>query len=119
MSLIERETIAIVGSRTATESENEYAAKHAHISAQNNVTVISGGAKGIDATAKESTLKAGGNVVTFVSDSMTRYIQDNAPHILWDKMLVLSAFNPEVSFRGYNALARNKYIYTLPAITPW
>jgi predicted Rossmann fold nucleotide-binding protein DprA/Smf involved in DNA uptake len=111
MPLIERETIAIIGSRTATDAENDYAAKHARISAQNNVTVISGGAKGIDATAKEAALKAGGAVVTFVSDGMTRYIQDNAPHILWDKMLVLSAFNPEISFRGYNALARNKYIY--------
>jgi predicted Rossmann fold nucleotide-binding protein DprA/Smf involved in DNA uptake len=111
MCLIERQTTAIIGSRTATEQENEYAAKHARISAQNGVTVISGGARGIDTVAKEAALKAGGNVVTFVSDSMTKYIQTNASHILWDKMLVLSAFNPEVAFRGYNALERNKFIY--------
>jgi predicted Rossmann fold nucleotide-binding protein DprA/Smf involved in DNA uptake len=111
MSLIEKQTTAIIGSRTATENETEYAAKHARISAQNGVTVVSGGAKGIDTVAKEATLKAGGSAVTFVSDSMTKYIQDNASYILWDKMLVLSAFNPEASFKGYNALERNKYIY--------
>ena len=111
MSLIEKQTTAIIGSRTATESETDYAAKHARISAQNGVTVISGGAKGIDTIAKEAALKAGGNVVTFVSDSMTKYIQDNVSYILWDKMLVLSAFNPDAAFRGYNALERNKYIY--------
>jgi predicted Rossmann fold nucleotide-binding protein DprA/Smf involved in DNA uptake len=73
--------------------------------------VISGGAKGIDTTAKETALKSGGKVVTFVSDSMTKYIRANAEHILWDKMLVLSAFHPEIRFLGYNALERNKYIY--------
>lgn len=111
MSLIEKQTTAIIGSRTATDNEIEYAAKHARISAQNGVTVISGGAKGIDTVAKDAALKAGGNVVTFVSDSMTKYITDNANHVLWDKMLVLSAFNPDIIFRGYNALERNKYIY--------
>ena len=61
--------------------------------------------------AKEAALKAGGSVVTFVSDSMTKYIEENASYILWDKLLVISAFNPDISFRGYNALERNKYIY--------
>jgi len=42
---------------------------------------------------------------------MVGYIKKNAEHILWDKMLVLSAFHPEASFKGYNALERNKYIY--------
>jgi predicted Rossmann fold nucleotide-binding protein DprA/Smf involved in DNA uptake len=111
MSLIEKQTTAIIGSRTANDNETEYAAKHARISAQNGVTVISGGAKGIDTVAKEAALKAGGSVVTFVSDNMTKYITDNANYILWDKMLVLSAFNPDITFRGYNALERNKYIY--------
>lgn len=111
MPLIERQTTAVIGSRTATVSESEYAAKHARISAQNGVTVVSGGAKGIDTVAKDSALKAGGCVVTFVSDNMTRYIHDNANYILWGKLLVLSAFNPDMVFRGYNALERNKYIY--------
>lgn len=111
MGLLERETVAIIGSREATEQESDYAKKHARISAQNGVTVVSGGARGIDTIAKESAIKSGGDVVTFVSDNMVKYITENAEHILWDKMLVLSAFHPEMSFRGYNALERNKFIY--------
>lgn len=111
MRLLETATVAIIGSREATEQESEYAKKHAKISAHNGVTVVSGGARGIDSIAKESALKAGGNVATFVSDNMVKYITENADYILWDKMLVLSAFHPEMSFRGYNALERNKYIY--------
>ncbi len=104
-------TIAVIGSRTATDQENTYARKHSKMSVQNGATIISGGAKGIDTIAKEAALKAGGKVVTFVSDSMTKYIKSNADHILWDKLLVMSAFHPEIRFWGYNALERNKYIY--------
>ena len=46
-----------------------------------------------------------------MSDDMTGYIAKNADFILWDKMLTLSAFHPDATFQGYNALERNKYIY--------
>ena len=111
MRLLDFETVAIIGSREASEQETEYAAKHARISAQNKRVVVSGGAKGIDTIAKEAALHAGGSVVTYVSDNMVGYIEKNADFILWDRMLVLSAFHPEATFKGYNALERNKYIY--------
>lgn len=106
-----KSTVAVIGSRTASEQENAYARKHVKMSAANCATVISGGAKGIDTVAKEAALKADGKVVTFVSDSMTKYIKANADYILWDKLLVMSAFHPEIRFFGYNALERNKFIY--------
>lgn len=109
--LLEAETVAIIGSREANEQETEFAAKHARISAQNNRVVVSGGAKGIDTVAKEAALHANGKVVTYVSDNMVGYIEKNSEFILWDRMLVLSAFHPEATFKGYNALERNKYIY--------
>jgi len=109
--LLDAETTAIIGSREASEQETEYASKHARISAQNKRIVVSGGAKGIDTIAKEAALHAGGSVVTYVSDNMVGYIEKNAEFILWDKMLVLSAFHPTATFKGYNALERNKYIY--------
>ena len=109
--LLDAETVAIIGSREANEQEVEYATKHARISAQNNRVIVSGGAKGIDTIAKEAALHAGGKAVTYVSDDMVGYIEKNAEFILWDRMLVLSAFHPEATFKGYNALERNKYIY--------
>jgi len=111
MRLLDAETVAIIGSREVTDEENDYASKHARISAQNGRVVVSGGARGIDTIAKEAALSADGKVVTYVSDNMTGYIEKNADYITWDRMLVLSAFHPEASFQGYNALERNKYIY--------
>lgn len=111
LALLKNSTVAIIGSREASGQENAYARKHAKMSAQNDITVVSGGARGIDTVAKEAALKAGGSVVTYVSDHMVKCITDNAEAILWGKMLVLSAFHPEMSFRGYNALERNKFIY--------
>lgn len=104
-------TVAVIGSRTATAQETGFARRHVKMSVQNGVTLISSGAKGIDAVAMETALKSGGKVAAFVSDSMTRYIKANVEHILYDKLLVLSAFHPEIGFRGYNALERNRYIY--------
>jgi predicted Rossmann fold nucleotide-binding protein DprA/Smf involved in DNA uptake len=111
LSLLSSETVAIIGSRETTDQEADYAGKHARISAQNGRVVVSGGAKGIDTIAKEAALHAKGKVVTFVSDDMVGYINKNAEYILWDRMLVLSAFHPEAAFQGYNALERNKFIY--------
>jgi predicted Rossmann fold nucleotide-binding protein DprA/Smf involved in DNA uptake len=111
MRLLDCETVAIIGSREVTDQETEYASKHARISAQNNRVIVSGGAKGIDTIAKDAALHAGGNVVTYVSDNMTGYIEKNADFILYDRMLVLSSFHPSATFKGYNALERNKYIY--------
>ena len=111
MRLLDAETVAIIGSREANEQEIEYASKHAGISAQNNRVIVSGGAKGIDAIAKEAALHAEGETITYVSDDMVGYIKKNVDFILWDRMLVLSAFHPEAAFKGYNALERNKYIY--------
>ena len=111
MRLLDAETVAIIGSREVSEQEQEYAAKHARISVQNNRVVVSGGARGIDTIAKDAALHAGGKVATFVSDDMLGYITKNAEYILWDRMLVLSSFHPAAAFKGYNALERNKYIY--------
>jgi len=111
MDLLNAETVAIIGSREVTEQEEEYAKKHARISAKNGRVIVSGGARGIDSIAQDAALHAGGKVVTYVSDNMVGYIAQNAEFILYDRMLVLSSFHPEATFKGYNALERNKYIY--------
>jgi predicted Rossmann fold nucleotide-binding protein DprA/Smf involved in DNA uptake len=111
LKLLERDTVAIIGSRKATETELKYAAKHAKISAQNGVTVVSGGARGIDSAAAESAINTGGAVAVYVSDSMTKFVRKNRDLINDNRMVVLSSFNPYAVFHGYNALERNKYIY--------
>jgi predicted Rossmann fold nucleotide-binding protein DprA/Smf involved in DNA uptake len=111
MSLFDAETVAIIGSREASEHEIEYASKHARISAQNERVVVSGAARGIDTIAKEAALHAGGKVVTYVSEDMLGYIKKNTEFILWNRMLVLSSFHPTATFKNWNAMERNKYIY--------
>ncbi len=111
LEILNSKSVSIIGSREHSEEEATFARRHAKISAQNNVAVVSGGARGIDTVAKESALKYGGKVITYVAEDMTAYIKKNNEHILWDKMLVISTFHPGMHFKGYNALERNKYIY--------
>ncbi|MDD3364625.1 MAG: DNA-processing protein DprA [Syntrophomonas sp.] len=62
--------VAIVGSRRCTEYGKEVAAEAAGFLAQNNISVISGMAKGIDGYAHTGCLKAGGYTIAFLGNGV-------------------------------------------------
>jgi len=62
--------VAIVGSRRCTEYGKEAAAEAAGFLAQNNISVISGMAKGIDGYAHIGCLKAGGYTIAFLGNGV-------------------------------------------------
>ena len=64
--------LAIVGSRHADASALAYAQSVAEHCAKHRITVVSGGARGVDVTAMESALEAGGPVVGVLADSLAK-----------------------------------------------
>lgn len=114
-SLAETGGLAVVGSRNVDESILEATREIAGTAAAAGVTVVSGGAKGVDRAAMEGALRVGGRVVGIVADSLSRLAvaTDTREYIRDGRLLLLSPFDPQAGFHVGNAMQRNKYIYGL------
>lgn len=107
--------IAIIGSRHAEETLIEYTESVAHLAAQAERTVISGGARGIDQAAMRGALQGGGRTVGVLADSLDRRAisRDVREYLMENQLVLISAYDPAAGFSVGNAMKRNKLIYAL------
>ncbi len=113
--LLERGGLAIVGSRNISQEEIDYTHQVIKICVDQNIQVISGGARGIDQTSMLGTLQASGTVVGILADSLikTALNKKYRSSIAEGKLSLLSPCDPDAGFNVGNAMGRNKYIYAL------
>ena len=115
-SLLHEDTIAIVGSRKAGKTSLKFTKNIAANATKKYQCVVSGGAKGVDQTALDESIKANGNsilvlpqgILTF-SSGMKKYYK----YIIEGNLLILSTFFPKAGWSTGLAMGRNKYIYGL------
>jgi predicted Rossmann fold nucleotide-binding protein DprA/Smf involved in DNA uptake len=114
-SLLETGGVAIVGSRNASEPALKFTRDVARQCAKEGFTVLSGGARGIDATAMQSASEAGGVIVGVLADSLLRASthRTNREGLLGGQLVLISPYHPEAGFNAGNAMARNQHIYVL------
>jgi len=107
--------IGFVGSRTIDNEDEVFTEAKAQLAVKQKYTVVSGGAKGVDQVSMLSALKAGGDCIGVLADSLFRSSASKVyREFLANQQLVLvSPFYPEAGFNTGNAMARNKYIYIL------
>lgn len=115
LSLANKIGIGIVGSRNIDEDGTYFTQQLAKKAAEENLTVISGGAKGVDSISESTALSNNGYVVSVLADSLNRKIKikDIRNNVLSGKQLLISANKPDAPFTVANAMNRNKYIYAL------
>ncbi len=115
LSLLQKGGLAIIGSREADEQAIELTKKIAKIAAQQGITLISGGARGVDTEALLTAISQGRTAIAILPDSLDQAtVRPKYREALKEERLVLlSPYSPESSFNVGNAMARNKYIYTL------
>lgn len=115
IDLLSTNGVAVVGSRNIDEKGIEFTRQLAQKATKEGLTIISGGAKGVDAEAQNTALKAGGKVISFLSDSLSRKIKEKETreYLINEKLLLMSTVNPKAHFTVYSAMDRNKYIYAL------
>lgn len=109
-------SVAIVGSRNATEVSLTFADNIANLASKEYKVVVSGFAKGVDKQALDSAIKYKGQsiivlpqgVMTFGTGYKTYYKQ-----IVDGDLLVLSTFFPKAPWKAELAMARNPIIYGL------
>ena len=113
--LLLRGGLAIVGSRNASEAALDFTRHVAERCGAENITVVSGGARGIDSAAMQATGESGGTVTGVLADSLLAAIRNrqNRIGLESDKLVLISPFYPEAGFNAGNAMARNRCIYAL------
>jgi len=114
--IMSEKSVAIVGSRNATEVSLTFADNIANLASKEYKVVVSGFAKGVDKQALDSAIKYKGQsiivlpqgVMTFGTGYKTYYKQ-----IVDGDLLVLSTFFPKAPWKAELAMARNPIIYGL------
>lgn len=113
--LLSQGGLAIVGSRDVDDAGLEYTQKLAQTCAQQNIQVISGGARGVDQASMIDTLEARGTVVGVMADSLAKaaIAKKYRTGIQEKRLTLISTYDPDAGFNVGNAMGRNKYIYAL------
>lgn len=113
LSLLDLAAVGYAGSRSVSEEDLRFTKNTVEKTVQHGFIVVSGGAKGVDSAAETAALELGSAAVSFLSDSLTRKIK--APQTLKalqnQKLLLLSAVNPDAGFHAGTTMMRNRYIY--------
>jgi len=107
--------IAIVGSRHPSEQDLSFTSRLGGEVAKQGLSVVSGGARGVDEAAMLGALEREGTAVGVLSDSLLR-VATSAKYrkaLMAKDLVLVSPFNPDAGFDVGNAMARNKYIYCL------
>ncbi len=107
--------LAIVGSRDIDESLLKYTQQIARQVAEAQCTVISGAARGIDRTAMNAALEAGGKVTGVLTGDLARTAlnREHRNLLRGERLLLVSPYDPSLGFNVGHAMQRNKVIYAL------
>jgi len=114
-SLLNQGGIAVVGSRHANEQDLVFTTRLGGETARQGLSIVSGGARGVDEAAMLGALECEGTAVGVLADSLLR-VATSAKYrkaLMAKDLVLVSPFNPEAGFDVGNAMARNKYIYCL------
>ncbi len=119
VDLLSRSGIGVVGSRNVSTEGGEVAKAVAGKAVDLGLTVVSGGARGVDQLAMNAAHQAGGGVVGILADSLVRRLKgpDVRMAIHEGRTAMCSPHGPEAPFRVWNAMGRNKLIYALSELT--
>jgi DNA processing protein len=113
--LLNRRGLAVVGSRNIDERGFALTEFIGNACAESQLSVYSGGARGVDKTAMNAVMEAGGKAAGLLADSLERAIRGaDARSFIEDGQLVLATpYSPHASFNVGMAMSRNKLIYAL------
>lgn len=108
--LYERRTVALVGSRNASETAKDNTRRVAESLGRNGIIVVSGLAKGIDVTAHKSALNKGYNTIAVIGTNLNQYYPKENSDVqkeIENKGLVISPFSPAAKTQRWFFPLRN------------
>jgi len=114
--LLKEDSIAIVGSRDASDIALKFTDNIAKIASKQYKVVVSGFAKGVDKQALDSTIKYTGHSIIVLPQGILTFntgFRKYYKQIVDGDVLVLSVFHPKAVWNTGLAMARNPIIYGL------
>ncbi|MDO6670770.1 DNA-processing protein DprA [Cobetia amphilecti] len=114
-SLLNAGGLAVIGSRNANNQDLTFTEKTGTQAANENIAIVSGGARGVDEAAMLGAMNSGGIVIGVMADSLLKAATSSKWRngLMRGQAVLVSPFYPEAGFSAGNAMARNKYIYCL------
>ena len=121
LSILNRRTIAIIGSRNAKDVSLNFTRTTAEILSQHGANVISGNARGVDRAAYEGAMNTSGGHTTVVLPHGIRKLSKKQmlafqPAIESGNVLLLSQFHPDAQWVVSRAMERNNVVTGLAQI---
>lgn len=116
--LLQSGGIGVVGSRDVSSVGAEFAAEVAHAAADAGLSLVSGGARGVDQIAMNAAAVRG-CVVGVLADSLQARIRKANVRALLadDRACLVTPYHPTSGFSVGTAMGRNKLIYGLADLT--
>lgn len=113
--ILNTKSIAIVGSRNASQEDLEFSFDLGGKIALEGYGVVSGCAKGIDESSMLGSMNADGTTIGVAADTLTQKVLSKKYReaIQNNNLVLISTYHPDARFNAGNAMARNKYIYAL------
>lgn len=115
----EQDAVGFVGSRDADETDLSYTRELVDMAIEDGYSIVSGGAKGVDAAAEEEGLTKGGPVIEFPAEGIKKCLSDETVRtaVIEGDLTVASMYRPDASWSVGGAMGRNKYIHGYGAYT--
>lgn len=118
--ILERITIALIGSRSTSESSIAFTREAARCLAEQGANVISGYARGVDRAAYEGATSTQGYTTVIlphgISKTNNAQLYSLLPGIAAGKALLLSQFHPNAAWMVSRAMERNRLVRGLAHI---
>ncbi len=107
--------LAVVGSRNIDDEALAFTRRIGARCAEQGVSIVSGGARGVDRAAVASALEAGGHAVAVLAERLDRAAaaREMREPLREGRLTLLTPYEPESGFTIGKAMGRNKVIYTL------
>jgi predicted Rossmann fold nucleotide-binding protein DprA/Smf involved in DNA uptake len=114
--IMSEKSIAIVGSRDASETALQFTDNIAKLASKEYKVVVSGFARGVDKQALDSAIAYKGQSIIVLPQGITTFgsgLKTYYKQIIDGDILVLSIFSPKAGWNAGLAMARNTIIYGL------
>lgn len=115
VDLLNSHSISFCGARNASEKGIEAAALCATTAVSREFVIVSGNARGVDRATHRAALAHGGTTILVLPEGLDHFrIAAELREVWdWDRVLVLSQFDPKTVWQSYHAMTRNKVIMGL------